>query len=112
MNKIFLSLFIALITGIGTLHANQITFVYLTGVTFDFYNFGSNPGGTPNDWNAIGVIIPPGNTTFADPTAVPNVSPSALATGTFLMIAGVCSPYDIAVADPSLGGPPAYPSNV
>lgn len=83
-------------------NAGSIEFMNFTNCSFNFNIDGAI--GTTGSFVCNGVIIPPGNTLYADPTLVPNVhqfGTGTLSTGLFQVVKGydVGGPYSFVIGN-------------
>lgn len=89
------------------LYANPITVVNNLPVPITLYFAGINIT-APTTFVSTGVTLNPGSHSFANPTLVPGMSASAQVSGRFRSVFGFCSPYDMAVGNPPIGGPAMF----
>ncbi|PSK88802.1 hypothetical protein [Taibaiella chishuiensis] len=97
MKKILLALSLAVLAATGA-KANGLTFMNWTTCTF---TFGINGTVGTDIFGANNVFVGLGNTVFADPSALPNMSYSGsapLSTGTFGFIKGYPLPSGVSFA--------------
>lgn len=103
MKKIILSVLLTFIFALGA-YANPIIVVNNLSVPITLSFAGINIT-TPTTFVSTPVTLNPGYHPFANPTLVPGMSASAQVSGRFRSVFGFCSPYDMTVGNPVLGGP-------